>query len=110
MGPVQVHQISAQVLEHGGRYGRAVHELLVRAGSDDTANDERLAIERIQAGLRENGIHRLRLLEVKDRLHTAGLRAGADESLVGTLAQNELERAHDDGLAGTGLTRDTDQA
>ena len=98
--PVEVHQPVAEQLQHGERGRAAIDELAVRAGGGkDALQDELRVLARLHALLREPRVQFVRIAEVKDRLHRAALRAGADERFLRPLAEDELERADDDRLA-----------
>ena len=106
---VQIDQMLTELLQHDGGDRRAINELLVRRGTDHTADDQGFAIQCVEASFRENGIHGGGLLQIKHRFHGAGFRACADQAAVSTLSENELQCAHDDGFARACFTSNGDQ-
>ena len=50
-----------------------------------------------------------RIFHVEDGFHRARIRPGADEALVRALAQEQLQRAQDDGFARARLAGDGDK-
>ena len=108
---VQVHEQVAELLEdrEGGR--RTVDELPVAARRREGAFDDQVALHAtFQAVFLEFGVERAAIVHVETRFHGAGVRAGADEALVGAFAQEQFQRAQDDGLARAGLAGDGDEA
>ena len=55
-------------------------------------------------------VERAAFLHVETGFHRARVRPGADEALVGALAQEQLQSADDDRFARAGLARDRDKA
>ncbi len=134
--PVDVHEPFADGRQAVQRGGRAVDELAVGAGAGEGAfQDELILFARLEAVLVQEGSQRGRsadfqtgepgvfarnapgqssalrrpgeqLCHVEHRLHRAAILAAADERAVGAFAEDEVERADDDGLARAGLAGD----
>ena len=110
VGTVQVHEQVAQLLEDGQGRRRTVDELPVAPGLREGALDDQPAVDAaFEAVFVELGVECAAVVHVEGRLHRAGVRAGADEAFVRALAEQQLERAEDDGLARAGLPGDHDE-
>ncbi len=105
---VDVHEPFAQGGEDGQGGGRAVDELAVGAGAGEGAFQEELVVcARFQpVFLEEGGQGGFEAGDVEDRLDRATIAAAADEGAVGALAQGQVQRPDEDGLAGAGLAGD----
>ena len=108
VGAVDVHEPFAERGEDGEGGGRAVDELAVRAGAGEIAfEDELFVFAGFEAVfLKEAGQGGAKALDAQDGLDGATVAAVPDEGTVGALAEDEVESADDDGLAGTGLAGD----
>ena len=106
--PVHVHEPLAERGQRGQSRGRAVDELTVRARRREGAlDDELMFFARFQPVLVEESLERrAQLAHVEGGFNRATVRATADERAVGPLAEGEVERADDDGLARAGLAGD----
>ena len=103
---VQVHEQVAQLLEDGQGGRRAVDELPVAARLGEGALDDQSAVHAaFETVFVELRIERAAVVHIEGSLHGARVSAGADEGLVRALAEQELERAEDDGFARAGFLR-----
>ena len=109
VGAVHVHEVLADGTEERERGGRAVDELAVGAGGGEGAlEDELRAFAGIDAVFFEQGGEfGADGGEIEHGLDGATVRAAADELAVGAFAEDEVERADDDGFARTGLAADS---
>ena len=98
--PMQVHEPVAEILEHRKCGRAAIHELPVRPRCGEDALDQELAVfARLDALLFELRVEGTRFADFEDRLDRAGLGAGPEQGFIRPVAQDELERAHDDRFA-----------
>ena len=111
MRAVKIDEVVAETLERGEGGGAAVDELPVGPGSGEDALDEKLALlARLDPLRLQLGIQRGGLTDIEAGLDGATVGSGAEEGLVGAVAEDELEGAHDDRFSGAGLARDGDKA
>jgi len=107
---MQVHEVIAEALEQGERDRRIVDKLAVGGLADQAAHDELGIIAGVQAAIGEDDIDFSRVAEFEHGLDGTRVLAGADQGFVRALAEDQLEGADNDRLAGTGLTGHADQA
>lgn len=107
---MQIDEQSAEGFQERERAGRAVHELFV-ARAEDAFHHQRIAFAGLEAAAFEEGVDEVEIrIELEDRLDGAERFARADEIVVRALAEDQLQRADDHGLAGTRLAGDPDEA
>jgi hypothetical protein len=108
--PVQVDEEAPERLQQREGAGRAIDELLVPR-AEDPLHHERVPLAGFEASVLEEGVDLVEVrVELEDRLDRTEALAGADEVVVGPLAEDELERTDDHRLAGAGLAGDADEA
>lgn len=78
--------------------------------ADDAANDELGVIARREAAVFKDRVDFARITKFENGLDGAMVLARADEGFFRALAEDEFQRADDDGLAGAGLAGDADQS
>jgi hypothetical protein len=106
---VHVHEPFAESGQGLEERGRAVHVLAVGAGNGEGPFQEQgLRVAGFEAVRFENGSEAGVGGRFKDGLDGAGIRAAADEGTVGAVAEDEVEGADEDGLAGAGFPSDCD--
>ena len=88
--------------------GGAVDELAIGAGGGEGAfEDELIVFGWFETVFFEEGFEGgAKFCDVKDGFDGATVAATANECAVGAFAEDEIERADDDGLAGAGFARD----
>ena len=106
--PVHVHKPFADRGQRGQRGGRAVDELTVRPSAGEGAlEDQLMIVAGLQAVLLQKGSERrAQFFYFEDRLDGTAVASAAEEGAVGAVAEDEVERADDDGFAGTGFAGD----
>ncbi len=108
MRAVHVHEPFADGGENVQRGGRAVDELAVRARAGEGAFQDELMIfagfETILVKQAPQG--RFEFCDIEDGFDGATVAVAADERAVGAFAEDEVERADNDGLARAGLAGD----
>lgn len=108
---VEIDEEIAKGFEDGEGGGGGVDELAIGAGGGEGAlEDEGAILAGLGTGVLDAGVDGGGVIEMEGGLDRAGIRAGADEGFIGALADEELESADDDGLAGAGLARDGGEA
>ena len=102
---VHVHQPLADGGERGEGRGRTIDELAVGARIGECAlEDKPMVVAGLQAVFIEKAFQRsAQLLHVEHGLDGATVAAAADEGTIGAFAEDEVERADDDGLARAGF-------
>ena len=108
--PVQIDQFVAEFLENAQRGGGSVDELPVRPGCGKAPPYNQVAIDALDSRFVEEGIEFLQCLPGENRFDGAGFRAGPDQRLVGSFAEEQLERADDDRFTRTGFARDRSES
>ena len=105
---MHIHKRFAQRGQGGQRGGRTVDELAIgaRAGKRPFKH-ELMILARLQAIFLQEPFQReAQPLHVEHRFHGTALLAAANERAIGAFAEDEIERAQDDGLARAGLAGD----
>ncbi len=105
---VHIHEPFANRRENIQRGGRAVDELAICSGAGERAfEDELIFFARLKAVLFQKTFQRrAEFFHVEHGLDGATVAAAADERAVSAFAEDEVERADDDGLARAGLAGD----
>ena len=107
---VQIDQLIPEILENAERGGRAVDKLAIRPGRGKTALHDQLDLVALHSGFVEQRMELLEFGPFENRFDRARFRPGPDQRFVGPLAEEKLERADDDRLAGARLTGDGGKA
>lgn len=105
---VDIHEPFADDREDVERGRRAIDELAVRTVRREGAFEDKLIFfARFKAVLVEEGFQRsTNFCHVEHSLHRATVAAATDRGAVGTFAENEIERADEDGFARSGFAAD----
>src|ERR1039458_5834127 len=105
---VYVHEPFANAGKRGERGRRTVDELAVRSRAGERAlEDELIIFARFKAVLFQKTFQRrAKFFHIEHGLDGAAFFAAADERAVGAFAEDEIQRAEDDGLARAGFARD----
>ena len=105
---VHVHEPFADVSERGERGRRTVDKLAVGSGGGERAfKDKLIFLARFEAVFFEKIFQRrAKFFYIEDGLDRAAFLAAADERAVGAFAEDEVERADDDGFARAGFAGD----
>ena len=107
VGAVHIDEHFAERSKNRERGGRAVDELTIRAGGSEGAlEDELMIFAGFETVFVEEGGEGGKLFGGEDRFNRAAIRAAADERSIGAFAEDEVERANDDRLAGAGFAGD----
>ena len=98
---VHIDQFLAKRGQHLERGGGTVDELAVGPGGGENALKNQLVVRaRFQSVfLKKGGRHRAALVQIEDGFDRATIATGTQESAIGPLAQQQIERADDDGFA-----------
>ena len=88
--------------------GEPFYKLAIGAGKRENALEDKLVFRaRFQAVFIQNSFHRARAAtHLKNRLDRTTVAISANERVVGAFAQEEVQGADDDGLAGAGFSGD----
>jgi hypothetical protein len=105
---MHINQFLAQGGEHLEGGGGTVDELAVGPGGGEDAFEDQLMIRaRFQAiFFKKAGRHAAVVVEVENGFDRATVAAGAQEGAIGPFAQEQVERADDDGFARAGFAGD----
>ena len=108
--PVHGDQRLGHAGQRGDRHGGAADEGAGAALGRDVAGQHHPAVLDLSPGLLDGGREPGQVADPDHALHPRAAGAGADGPAVGAAAEEQAERGHDHGLAGTGLTGDDGQA
>jgi len=105
---VDIHKPFADDSKRVQRRGRAVDKLAVRARAGERAfENELIFLTRLKTILVQKLFQRrFQFRHVKNGFDRAAFLAAADERAVGAFAEDEVERADDDGFARAGFAGD----
>ena len=93
---VEVNQIVTKLLEIPQSGGRSIDELTVRSGKRKATFQNQIGITWFDSRFLEMRIPFREIIALKNCLDRAHLRSSPDQGLVGTLAEQQLERADND--------------
>src|SRR5436190_3891639 len=93
---VEVNQIVTKLLEIPKGGGRSIDELAIRSGNRKAAFQNQIGITRFDSRFLETRIPFREIVALKNCLDRAHLRSSPDQRLIGTLAEQQLERADND--------------
>lgn len=96
MRSVEVNQIVTKLLEIPQGGGRSIDELTVRSGKRKATFQNQIGITWFDSRFLETRIPFREIIALKNCLDRAHLRSSPDQRLVGTLAEQQLERADND--------------
>ncbi len=104
--PVQIDQLVAETLQHRERGRRAIDELPICARRRKASFHDQLALARLDARVAQLTIELFQLGPFEDCFDGANIGSGANQRLVGSFAEEQLQRADDDRFARARFSRD----